>query len=81
MHKCPCCHGERGFDVSAFEAPLSAIARAVGLALDFVGWLSCDVCDGTGEVTWEVARDYEAWAVARVDQVLAALDAGEVSVP
>jgi hypothetical protein len=67
--------------MSTFDAPLVALAQAIGLVVQLIGWISCDLCDGAGEVTEDEARDYEAYWRARIDQLTAAVDAGDVVIP
>lgn len=47
----------------------------------FLGIVACDVCEGTGEATEEAVREWEAWAVARFDQLDAGIRDGSVVVP
>lgn len=82
MPECPCCMGEGSFDFGPMDAPLQRLARVFGLSdrLEPMGLVDCDVCDGTGEVTEDVDRDYRAWATARVDQLLAGVDDGSIKI-
>ena len=79
MVECPCCLGEGRFPDSAeFDAVLERLNRAAGryyVPQD----PTCDVCEGTGYVTPEETRDFSAYMVARTDQFLAAVNAGEIT--
>lgn len=79
MAECPACLGEGGHDFSDTNAvlrehlPDEALARIEPLE----GWQVCDVCGGSGCVPDDVRADMIAAAVARVDQVKAAIAASE----
>ena len=66
-------------DFTDVDALLERWERVLGRPFPRIGIVSCDVCEGTGYVTEAQMRDFDAWAVARVDQVLAAVDAGEIT--
>lgn len=59
-------------DFTDLDAPMGALARVCGVIYKPLGVQECDVCEGTGEIDDERYRDMQAWAVARVDQFIAA---------
>ncbi len=80
MPECPSCIGEGDHDFSDVDGPLRRLYRIFGYEYTPLGVVQCPTCEGTGVVSEAVARDYEAWATSRVDQFLAAVEAGEISI-
>lgn len=78
MTECVACLGEGSFDFSEMDTVMARLARVVGRTYTPLGVVECEFCEGAGVVTEAQARDLEAWAVARTDQFLAAVDAGEI---
>lgn len=81
MNECLACLGEGEYDFSAEDVALERIARVFCMTYEPLGVQPCTFCGGTGQLTDEELRHMQAYAVARVDQFFAAVDAGEISVP
>lgn len=80
LYECPGCLGDGALDFSDVDAAYERFARASGRYFEPLGVQLCDWCDGAGVLTESQKRDVDAWATARTDQFLAAVDAGEVTV-